>query len=591
MHSVFISEGLEHFCQPDGWSLRAERESPKFFVAVLTDINGCRHYCAVLSFSEAVAKEILQDAKGRHTADEEMEEEADSTGGGLVSLVGGGVIGTGPPGGGRGGGGVGGAASLKSTSLPRHAVPGVSLPGVASDAVMFAPKCLVLVSRHDLPDVLRSCLRVLYTAYSECLVGAGGERVRLETLVGNLLGSVFVPPHGSPQLRFSLGASDRLALQPPVHPAVPRTGDSVALLFRQLGVKNVLTLFCACTTELKLLFYSSSFMRLSGASRALVSLMYPMRYSHVFIPVLPSSLLQVLDSPTPFVIGVSSAHEAEIVDLLDVVKVDLDGGCITIPENMTVPSLPPLLHHRVAKELSLVLQPELAVADDAFPELNPPTSSGGRGHQHSMAVLDKELRAVMLRLMIRLLAGYRECLTLVRIHPEPFITFHKAAFLGLREDLVKEKIDSHPFCNCFISHFYPPFKACDSGFARRLLDCMFFGTFVCERGLPWRRCDVFDDSYASSGEHFALEVQDETTSDPRGGFKVGERALRHIRLLAEELYRNENPVRSPNQPYSQKIPQPAEGAMSRIHQPVFPMLEDEMVDEIIQGGLERFRIE
>ncbi len=361
-------------------------------MAVLTDINGRRHYCAVLSFSEAVDRKDLEVTEAEQ-ADEEMEEEQEA------SMV------------------VGGAASRVSTSLPRRVVvPGVSLP-TQGERVMFAPKCLVLVSRHDLPEVLRACLRVVYVTYSECLVAARGERVRLEQLVGAMLGSVYVPLPGGPQTRFSLGAGDRLTLQPPLHPAVPRTGDSVAVLFRQLGVRNVLTLFCACATELKVLIYSRSLARLSSASRALAALLFPLRYSHVFIPVLPSSLLEVLATPTPFVIGVSSVHEGEVADLLDVIKVDLDGGAITVPENMTVPSLPPRLHRRygtysrdcialcyisthvnffrVTRELSLVLHPELSIADDAFPELAP--AAGRTSSAASPAVLDKELRAVMLR--------------------------------------------------------------------------------------------------------------------------------------------------------------------------------------------------
>ncbi len=519
--------------------LRPDRQSPKFFVAVLTDINGNRHYCAVLSFAEAVdKKDLIGGDGGQGEADEEMEMEEESHDS------------KGSNGGGSNGGGQ--LMSLRSTS--RHVVPGVSLSTVADDAVMFAPKCLVAVSRHYLPEVLKNCLRLVYTAYSECLVSAGGERVRLEHLVGNLLGSVFVPPPGGPQLRFSLGANDRLALTPPLYPSVPRTGDSVAVLFRQLGVSNVLTLFCACMTEMKVLVYSRSCSRLSGACTALAAIMYPMRYSHVFIPVLPSSLLEVLSTPTPFIIGVSSAHEREVADLLDVVKVDLDGGAIQVPENMIVPTLPPHLHEKATTELSMVLHPELFSADDAFPELSKSYLSSS-----SAIVLDKELRAAMLRLMIGLLAGYRECLTVVRIHPSPHITLHKAAFLGLRTDLT-----------------------CESGFHRRLLDCMFFNAFVAERGPPWRPVDVFDGAYAGFTEQLAVEADGDR-----------ERVMRHVRALAEELYRNENPMRtgSGQQSAGQRMPEPPEGAMSRIHQPVFPVLDEALVENVIQSGLDRFRQE
>lgn len=59
--------------------------------------------------------------------------------------------------------------------------------------------------------------------------------IPLETLVGNILGCIQVPPAGGPQVRFSIGAGDRQALQPPISPSLPITHTSVNLLFQQLG--------------------------------------------------------------------------------------------------------------------------------------------------------------------------------------------------------------------------------------------------------------------------------------------------------------------------------------------------------------------
>nr|XP_026655227.1 myotubularin-related protein 5-like [Zonotrichia albicollis] len=64
-----------------------------------------------------------------------------------------------------------------------------------------------------------------------------------------------------------------------------------------------------------------------------------------------------------------------------------------------------------------VLDPELEVADLAFP---PSTISAS-----SLKMQDKEIRAVFLRLFAQLLQGYRWCLHIIRIHPEPVIRFHK----------------------------------------------------------------------------------------------------------------------------------------------------------------------
>ena len=151
-------------------------------------------------------------------------------------------------------------------------------------------------------------------------------------------------------------------LASPTHPEIPVTGQRVALLFNQLGIRAVLTLFSAILTEQKILFYSQSNSRLTDSCMALVSLIYPLQYSHTLVPVLPSSILEVLSSPTPYIIGVHSVHSEAISELLDVITVDLDGGIVSVPENMTIHSLTEPMKSDVFRELSLVLHPELATA-------------------------------------------------------------------------------------------------------------------------------------------------------------------------------------------------------------------------------------
>ena len=359
--------GLDLFCQPHGWLLTPERQEPKFFVSILTDAEGNRLYCPCLTFSEAIAKDKL----GLVSVDEDAEDDGGHVSGPL-SLV-----------------------TVRGSTLPRHVVPGVSLPTSQDEGVMFAPKCLALVSKHDMTETFRNCLGLIYTVYTERIAGPGGEPVRLETLVANLLSLVSVPGPGSPPVKFSLGANDRQILASSSHPEVPATGCRVSLLFQQLGIRAVLTLFSAVLTEQKILLHSQSLSRLTDSCTALTSLIYPMKYSHTLVPVLPSSLLDVLSSPTPFIIGVHSVNQDHVADLLDVIVVDLDGGMIHIPENMTLHKVMEPLRTQVVYELSSVLHPELYQADNAF--LN------SRGAGKSADILDKELRAVMLRLMTQLL--------------------------------------------------------------------------------------------------------------------------------------------------------------------------------------------
>ncbi|KFM81049.1 Myotubularin-related protein 13, partial [Stegodyphus mimosarum] len=474
-------DGIELFCQPQGWNLSTVRQQPTFFVSVLTDIDANRHYCACLSFNEPVA---ITPSK---PPDEEGEEEAVEPSGGLVQ---------------------------------HH-------------SIMYAPKCLVLVSRLDYFSTFRNCLGIIYTVYIDNIA------VQMETLIGNILGCVQVPPPGGPQVRFSIGAGDRQALQPPLSSTLLVTGTTVFQLFEELGIHNVVTLFCAAMTEHKILFHSSSYSRLTDACHAVTALMYPFKYSHVYIPLLPSALIEVLSTPTPFIMGVHSSLKGEVLDLLDVIVVDLDGGSLVVPDCISVSCLPEPLNTQLYAHLCAVLRPELRTADDAFP---PTQMKPSQSH-----MLDKEIRAIFLRAFSQLLQGYRSCLTIIRIHPKPFIAFHKAAFLGQQT-----------------------FSDCD--FLIKVLDCMFFNTFVSERGPPYRVCDIFDEIYAS--------MQDMLKAESKNPSLV----LQHIQELAQQLYLNENP--NP-QPYVQKIPKPTEGAFTRIHQPPFPIICSKIVQDIIDEGMSK----
>uniref|UniRef100_A0A8C1L6A2 SET binding factor 1 n=1 Tax=Cyprinus carpio TaxID=7962 RepID=A0A8C1L6A2_CYPCA len=469
-------QGLELFCQPSGWELDPERKPPSFFVSVLTDINSERHYCACFTFWESV--ENPQVCKGEPSEADEDES-----------------------------------------------------PDVLQPAQLYAPKSLVLVSRLDHTEVFRNCLSLIYTVHVD------GLTVPMETVIGNLL-TCIIPLAGGSQRTITLGAGDRQVIQTPINDSLPVSGCSVAQLFRQLGIVNVLCLFCAALTEHKILFLSSSYQRLTDACRALLAIMFPLKYSFTYVPILPGKLLEVLSTPTPFIIGVNSHFRSETQELLDVIIADLDGGTVTIPECVHISLLPePLLHH-TQTVISMVLDPELEVADHAFP---PPSSV--------IDSQDKEIRAVFLWLFAHLLQGYRWCLHIIRIHPEPAICFHKAAFLGQR-------------------------ALTEDDFLMKVLDGMAFAGFVSERGPPYRATDLFDDLIANQVERIRQEI-----GDPH-------KVMKHIKELADHLFKNENPYPAVSM---HRVQRTAESAQPRLPQTPFPHLDEVSVQLFIDHAAAKLK--
>lgn len=101
-------------------------------------------------------------------------------------------------------------------------------------------------------------------------------------------------------------------------------------LFQSLGSLGVLTVLGAALAESKILFLSSDASLLPAACESLRTLLYPLRWAHVYLPVVPAPLLDLVQAPVPFILGTLTKWLSLIPTecLCDVVIVNLDSGAI-----------------------------------------------------------------------------------------------------------------------------------------------------------------------------------------------------------------------------------------------------------------------
>lgn len=101
-------------------------------------------------------------------------------------------------------------------------------------------------------------------------------------------------------------------------------------LFQSLGSLGVLTVLGAALAESKILFLSSDVSLLPAACECLKTMMYPLKWAHVYLPVVPAPLLDLVQAPVPFILGTLTKWLSLIPTecLCDVVIVNLDSGAI-----------------------------------------------------------------------------------------------------------------------------------------------------------------------------------------------------------------------------------------------------------------------
>ncbi|NXG23953.1 DEN2C protein, partial [Grallaria varia] len=96
-------------------------------------------------------------------------------------------------------------------------------------------------------------------------------------------------------------------------------------LFQCLSVSHTIRVFASLLLERRVIFVADNLSTLSKCGHAAVATLYPFTWQHTYIPVLPASMIDIVCSPTPFLIGILSCSLPQLQDLPieEVLVVDL----------------------------------------------------------------------------------------------------------------------------------------------------------------------------------------------------------------------------------------------------------------------------
>ncbi|XP_021326256.1 DENN domain-containing protein 2A [Danio rerio] len=96
-------------------------------------------------------------------------------------------------------------------------------------------------------------------------------------------------------------------------------------LFSSLSLRLLLRVFASLLLERRVIFTADKLSTLSQCCHAVVALLYPFTWQHTYIPVLPPAMMDIVCTPTPFIVGLlsSSLTRLKELPLEEVLVVDL----------------------------------------------------------------------------------------------------------------------------------------------------------------------------------------------------------------------------------------------------------------------------
>ncbi|KAJ1528747.1 hypothetical protein ONE63_007135 [Megalurothrips usitatus] len=322
----FDANGVCMLCLPQGLQFRTQKHSvaPKFHSFVITREDGSRTYGASYVFFEEVRNKkictAMQTLQAMHLT--ELSEGVGRTRGVAEQ-------------------------NASSRSLPRHFKLSGHHPKDAQnyyDATkdtLFVTKSIALLGQ--LPYV-RAAQLFLSTLHRYVMMGgavSGG--LSTESFVYNLLYEIMVPLPGRstrvacfPPTLPSLGSDPALIIQRPSSiEELPLFDFPLRQVFSLLGANTVVQLFTCVLLENQVMLSSSDYQRLTLVAEALVCLLFPFTWQHVYVPILPASLQHFLDAPVPFVMGLHSCEpRLKMASEANLCYLDIDRCTLQLPEEL-----------------------------------------------------------------------------------------------------------------------------------------------------------------------------------------------------------------------------------------------------------------
>ncbi|KAI9980128.1 hypothetical protein PInf_026795 [Phytophthora infestans] len=306
---------LADFAFPEGFVLSKSYIAPVFFSFVLTNMSGVKIYACALKFYEElhplevvslIAPHYHRQRHRRRLSNvpHQLDEKDDN----------------------------------QRTQLPQW-VQDLSGDAASAPGPVFCPKGIVVTSLYPYFSAFRQFLQQIYR------VTLSESPMPIERYIANFLVEIPLPPPGQIQVQLTLPDRNLVISRPPKND-LPLADFPFRPLFQVLDINNVLLVFSCVALELKVVLCSKHIGLLTPVAEALLATLLPFSWQGAYIPVLPTSLLDVIDAPVPFLVGTHVDCLKQVAGRsTNVVFVDLDHNRV-IPavddsgKNILVPKIP-----------------------------------------------------------------------------------------------------------------------------------------------------------------------------------------------------------------------------------------------------------
>ncbi|OEU13120.1 DENN-domain-containing protein [Fragilariopsis cylindrus CCMP1102] len=306
---------------------------------------------------------------------------------------------------------------------------------------LWVPIGICLTSNLPIIGVMEALLLRLCEEISMTSGGVQSTNIEeIQKAVANITLNYQKPVAGAVNCSIPFLAGDRFLLSLPPRTCLPPLphGRALVSVCRLLGAEGLNYLLAAVLTECKILFHSEDIADIAMVAEVITALIYPFSWSLPYIPILPLGMIEIVEAPISYMLGIPSCNLKFIEHgaLDDTVVVDLNRGFSYADysqEKMKSKAAgsmkhPPPLPGSFATNVSNAVYNLLHAEEEIEEEYGMLEQNFPRLESESLA--EREFRVTIAIEICGLLRGYQDCVGTV---------FNRDKFLKIAPALYEEK--------------------------------------------------------------------------------------------------------------------------------------------------------
>ena len=169
---------------------------------------------------------------------------------------------------------------------------------------VYIPYCLCLISKYPYSFEMEKCLQSIFKVMTD---EKSEYNFEINDLIMYLINSIPIPDKNS-LIKFYLPYVDKdISLRNTTINGLNIVNIDFSKLTHIFSISNIIIIFRLLLSEKKILFIDDDYTTLSKVTDAFISLLYPLKWVHTYIPIMSEQMLKYLESFLPFVNGIHTS--------------------------------------------------------------------------------------------------------------------------------------------------------------------------------------------------------------------------------------------------------------------------------------------